>query len=73
VSDKPKREGLPAKGRHTSLNPSTAPRSLARSPRLHVANNGLGPRMNMDVLDRDFLLALAAMAVQRLEERGVGP
>jgi hypothetical protein len=29
--------------------------------------------MNMDVLDRDFLLALAAMAVQRLEERGVGP
>jgi hypothetical protein len=27
----------------------------------------------MDVLDRDLLLALAAVAIERFEQRGVGP
>jgi hypothetical protein len=29
--------------------------------------------MDVDVLDRDLLLALAAVAIQRLEQDGIGP
>ena len=43
------------------------------SPRaLDVADDGLAAFMNVDVFNRDFLLALAAVAVQRFEKCGVG-
>ena len=36
-----------------------------------VADNGLATGMDVDVLHGDLLLTLAAMAVERFEERGV--
>jgi hypothetical protein len=46
---------------------------FARHPtsRLHSADNGLPAGMNMDVLDRDLLLALAPVAVQGFEKSAV--
>src|ERR1700731_2622182 len=35
------------------------------------ADDSLATRMHVDVLHRDFLLALAAMAIERFEEGGV--
>jgi hypothetical protein len=35
------------------------------------ADDSLATRMHVDVLHRDFLLALAAMAIERFEEDGV--
>jgi hypothetical protein len=37
---------------------------------LHVADNGLPAFVDVDVLHRDFLLAFAAVAVERFQERG---
>src|SRR5215207_7738040 len=37
------------------------------------SNNGLAPGMDVDVLDADLLLTLAAVSVQRFEKGGVGP
>ena len=39
---------------------------------LDHADDSLPASMDMDVLDRDLLLALAAVAVERFEQRGVG-
>ena len=39
---------------------------------LDVADDGLAAAMDVDVFDRDLLLALAAMAVERLQQCGVG-
>jgi hypothetical protein len=39
---------------------------------LDVADNRLTPFLDVDVFDRDFLLTFAAMAVQCLQQRGVG-
>ena len=37
-----------------------------------VTNDGLAPVMHMKVLNGDFLLALTAVTVQRLQQRDVG-
>ena len=39
---------------------------------LDHADDRLPARMDVDVLDRDLLLALAAVAVERFEQRGIG-
>ena len=45
---------------------------LNPSPRgLNYTNDGLPTGMHVHVLDRDLLLALAAMAIERFEEGGV--
>jgi hypothetical protein len=41
---------------------------LIRTP-LNVADNGLSAVVDVDVFDRHFLLPLAAMAVQCLQQR----
>ena len=43
------------------------------SPGLDSTNDGLSPGVDVDVLDGDLLLPLAAMAVQSLQEGRVGP
>lgn len=40
--------------------------------RLHNADHRLTAGMNVDVLDRDLLLAFAAMAVESFEQRRIG-
>ena len=40
---------------------------------LHIANNGLSAFVDVDVFDRNFLLALAAMPIESFQKRGVGP
>jgi hypothetical protein len=42
------------------------------TPGLDSTDNGLASRMDVDVLDGDLLLALAAMAVQGLQKARVG-
>jgi hypothetical protein len=42
-------------------------------PGFDVANYGFAALVNVDVLDRDLLLALATVAVEAFEQRCVGP
>lgn len=47
-----------------------SPHSFARgTPSTNLRNHSLSAGMNVDMLDRHFLLSLAAMAVQRFEQR----
>jgi hypothetical protein len=39
---------------------------------LHVSYNGMSAFVDVDVFDRDLLLPLASMAVQSLQQRGMG-
>jgi hypothetical protein len=39
---------------------------------LYVANNGLSAFVDVDVFDRNFLLALATMPIESFQQRGVG-
>jgi hypothetical protein len=45
-------------------------RAIPTPRRLHHAHHRLTTGMNVDVLDRDLLLALAAVAVEGFEQRG---
>ena len=38
----------------------------------HIADNSLAAFVDVDVFDRDFLLALASVAIQGFQKRGVG-
>ena len=46
---------------------------VAPSPLGDGADDGLAAGLHRDVLDPDHLLALAAVPVQRFEQRRVGP
>jgi hypothetical protein len=46
---------------------------LVRTHPLHIAYNGLSAFMDVDVFDRNFLLALATMSIEGFQKRGVGP
>ncbi len=47
--------------------------SPAPSPTFDVSDNGLPSLMNMDVFDRDLLLAFSPVTLQRFHLSGVGP
>jgi hypothetical protein len=46
---------------------------LNPTPWGHHADHGLPAGMNVNVLDCDLLLALAAMVIERIEQHGVRP